>query len=103
LNVALDVTSPESFCKEEIDWNADAVVKDQAAIAVYANSQGEIVLHQRDTLGEEAIIFVDPVHAEAIANAILSAAGIEARKEPMTAAEQRNGSMTPLRLVEASS
>jgi hypothetical protein len=54
--VALDVTSPESFCKEEIDWNADPVVKDQAAIAVYANSQGEIVLHQRDTLGEEAII-----------------------------------------------
>ena len=97
------LASSKSFCKEEVDWNADAVVKDQAAIAVYANSQDEIVIHQRDTLGAENIIWVDPVHAEAVADAILSSAGIEARKEPMTAAEQRNGSMAPLRLVEASS
>lgn len=96
------VASSESFCNEEISWD-DAVVKDQAAIAIYTNEHGELVIHQRDTLGAENIIFVDPVHAEAIANAILSAAGIEARKDPMTAAEQRNGSMTPLRLVEASS
>jgi hypothetical protein len=120
LNVALDVTSPESFCKEEIDWNADAVVKDQAAIAVYVNSQGEIVIHQRDTLGAENIIWVDPVHAEAVADAILSAASIEARKEPMTDAErakryrkrhgsvtehhgERDASVTELRVVKASS
>ena len=113
------LTSAESFCNE-IDWNADAVVKDQAAIAVYANSQGEIVIHQRDTLGAENIIWFDPVHAEAVADAILSAAGIEARKEPMTDAErakryrkrhgsvtehrgERDASVTELRVVKASS
>jgi hypothetical protein len=60
---------------DEPDWNGDdprIIVRDQAATAVFADEQGDILVWQRDTLGEEARVFLTPENARLVAKAILN-------------------------------
>ena len=45
---------------EMLDWDNDpaVILHDQAAVAAYYNSMGELVVKQRDTLGCEATLFI---------------------------------------------
>jgi hypothetical protein len=47
---------------ESFDWltHPAVILHDQAAVAAYYNKFGELVVKQRDTLGEEATLFVAP-------------------------------------------
>jgi hypothetical protein len=51
---------------EPFDWLNDpaVILHDQAAIAAYFNRCNELVIKQRDTLGEEATIFITPENVE---------------------------------------
>ena len=51
---------------EEIDWANDpaVILHDQAATAAYFNRGGELVVKQRDTLGNEGVVFVAPENVE---------------------------------------
>jgi hypothetical protein len=51
---------------EPFDWANDpaVILHDQAAVAAYFNPYNELVIKQRDTLGEEATIFVTPENVE---------------------------------------
>jgi hypothetical protein len=53
--------SPQAF-----DWDRDpsVILHDQAAVAAYFNSFGELIIKQRDTLGEEANLFIAPENVE---------------------------------------
>jgi hypothetical protein len=68
--------------REYFDWKTieeDIVVPEQAAIAVYTNPAGAIVLRQAGQYGpeEDTIIVVQPSHAMALASALLDRAGID--------------------------
>jgi hypothetical protein len=64
----------------DFDWDEiadDVVVPEQAAIAVYTNPKGHIVIRQAGQYGpdEDQWIVVAPMHALALAQAIAHAAG----------------------------
>jgi len=64
----------------EFNWygnEADIVIPEQAAIAVYLNPRGDIVIRQRAEWCEEhdTVIVLAPAHASTLARAILDAAG----------------------------
>jgi hypothetical protein len=71
-----DVKEPSPLGKsnsDEPDWNGDdprIVIRDQAAIAVYLDARGDLVIWQRDTLGEEAVVCVAPENIGLLAKAI---------------------------------
>lgn len=75
----------------------DVVVPEQAAIAVYTNPKGDIVIRQAGQYGpdEDQWIAVAPIHALALAHAIAHAAGLElaatesAAPKDRTAAERQ--------------
>jgi hypothetical protein len=67
----------------DFEWygdNADVVIKDQAAVAVYPNSRGAIVIRQRGGLNpdtfefEDSWVVLEPRHAAELARAILALA-----------------------------
>jgi hypothetical protein len=66
---------------EPFDWANDpaVILHDQAAVAAYFNPFGELVVKQRDTLGEEATIFVTPENVERFLE------GLEERAAPKPA------------------
>ena len=95
----------------DFNWIADAadvVVPDQAAIAVYRNARGDIVVRQEAsiTYDEDHLVVVAPEHAQALAHAILSAAGVPdtagdiAGAEPGKAAKDRTGAERQRRFRE---
>jgi hypothetical protein len=64
-----DVTQADKFGypnSQDFDWLNDSAVilHDQAAVAVYYSSHGELVITQRDTLGQQATIFIAPENVE---------------------------------------
>jgi hypothetical protein len=67
---------------DDFDWHAatadgDVVVPDQAAIACYTNPFGNVVLRQEGRYPEEDIwIVCQPIYVEALAIALLRAAGL---------------------------
>lgn len=66
-------------CSFDFDWDDvadDVVVPEQAAIAVYTNPKGEVVVRQAGHHGpdEDSWIIVAPDRASAVADAILRAA-----------------------------
>jgi hypothetical protein len=70
----------DSRMSERFNWLEAAetvVVPEQAAIAVYINVNGGIVIRQDGGWpDEDNIVIVAPLHAEALAQAILEAAGV---------------------------
>jgi hypothetical protein len=42
-------------------------VRDQAAIAVFVDEQGDVLVWQRDTLGEHARVYLTPHNAQLVA------------------------------------
>jgi hypothetical protein len=62
---------------EPFDWLNDpaVILHDQAAIAAYFNPCNELVIKQRDTLGEEATIFVTPENVERFLKGLSERAG----------------------------
>ncbi len=63
------------------DWaDVDVAVPEQAAISVYLNPAGEIVLRQRGDyfIQDDACIWLQVQHAVTVAKAILEAAGLDA-------------------------
>jgi len=70
-----------TFCWDEIEQ--DVVIRNQPAVAVYTNPNGGIVLRQAGDYGadEDHWVYFDPMHAEAIANAILAAASLDQRAD----------------------
>lgn len=64
----------------EFDWSAESpVIPEQAAIAVYTNPHGNIVVRQAGQYGpdEDTWIVLAPGHAAALADAIRKAAGLD--------------------------
>jgi hypothetical protein len=62
----------------EINWQNDdrIILNDQAAIAAYINEYGQLVIMQRDTLGDpESYIFIAPESVKTFARAISRLAG----------------------------
>jgi hypothetical protein len=71
-----DVNEPSYLDNQnsEPDWNSDdprIIVRDQAAIAVFVDEQGDVLVWQRDTLGEHARVYLTPHNAQLVAKAIL--------------------------------
>lgn len=65
------------MAKEYFNWwaNEDVIVREQQAIAVYPNGQGDVVIRQSGHLYEDDVwIVLGPQHAPALARAILEAA-----------------------------
>jgi hypothetical protein len=63
---------------KEPDWNGGdprVIVRDQAATAVFLDNDGDVVIWQRDTHGEEGRVFLTPDNARLVAKAILDAVG----------------------------
>src|SRR6266567_2240921 len=78
------------------DWKTieeDIIVPEQAAIAVYNNPEGGIVLRQAGQYGpdEDTTIVLHPSHGLALARAILDRAGLDMEIVPLTALRIRNG------------
>jgi hypothetical protein len=70
----------------DFDWNDDdsnVVVPEQAAIAVYLNPRGNVVIRQAGQYrpDEDSFVIVAPDHAAAVADAILRVAGLH-RDQP---------------------
>ena len=104
-----------------INWQDDPriILHDQAAIAAYFDSSGDLVIEQCDTLGTEGIIFVSPENLRQFAQAINRLAGLVAdtgadrarryreKKKSVTvrdaAVTQRDANVTQLRIVKDSS
>jgi hypothetical protein len=62
----------------EINWQNDPriILNDQAAIAAYIDEYGNLVITQRDTLGDpESTLLIAPESVKAFARAISSLAG----------------------------
>jgi hypothetical protein len=81
---------------EFFDWRTieeDIAVPEQAAIAVYCNPEGKIVLRQAGRYGpdEDTTIVVHPSHALALVGGILDRAGLEMEIVPLTALRIQNG------------
>lgn len=102
--------SPEN----RFNWdNEDLIaVSEQAAIAVYTNPKGDVVIQQAGQYGpsEDASVVVTPENVRALAQAIMREAGVEPvtsppTNKPMTNAERqrayrerkRNAAVTPSR------
>jgi hypothetical protein len=56
----------------EIDWNKfdwlndpSVILRDQAGVCAYTNQYGELVIRQRDTLGEPAVMYIAPENVKA--------------------------------------
>ena len=89
----------------DFDWIEmpdDVVVPEQAAIAVYINRDGEVVIRQAGQYhpDEDSCIVVAPAHARRLADAIIETADIAAHQpddgdppapKDRTAAKQRAG------------
>jgi hypothetical protein len=78
------------------DWKTieeDIVVPEQAAIAVYNNPEGGIVLRQAGQYGpdEDTTVVLHPSHALLLARAILDRAGLDMEIVPITAPRIQNG------------
>jgi len=78
------------------DWKTieeDIVVPEQAAIAVYCNPEGGVVLRQAGQYGpdEDTTIVLHPSHALALARAILDRASLDMEIVPLTALRIQNG------------
>ena len=99
-----------------INWQDDPriILHDQAAIAAYFDSSGDLVIEQCDTLGAEGIIFVSPENLRQFAQAINRLAGAqtpaermrrhrEKKKRDVTSVTQRDANVTQLRIVKGSS
>ena len=74
----------------DFDWDDvadDIVIAEQAAVAVYTNPRGGIVIRQAGQYGpeEDQWIVLAPEHARTPATAILRAAGIEPTATPLLA------------------
>lgn len=99
----------------DFDWDndADIVVREQAAITVYTNARGDIVIRQAGQYGpdEDTCVVVTPENSRKLADAIVRIAGVESvtpsttsATKPMTNAErqrayrerQRNAAVTPV-------
>lgn len=100
----------------DFDWDndADIVVREQAAITVYTNPRGDIVIRQSGQYGpdEDVCVVVTPENSRKLADAIVRIAGVESvtpsttlptsATKPMTNAErqrayrerQRNAAVT---------
>jgi len=125
----LDNPDPQST-QGEVNWlNDDRIVlNDQAAIAAYIDEYGNLVITQRDTLGDpEATLIIAPESVKVFARAISSLAGEsespaaerarryrENKKRDASVTEQRDASrdanvtgrdasVTDLRIVRGSS
>ena len=103
-----------------INWRDDPriILHDQAAIAAYFDSSGDLVIEQCDTLGAEGIIFVSPENLRQFAQAINRLAGAQTPDERMrrhrekkksvtvrdvTRDAERDTNVTQLRIVKGSS
>lgn len=90
----------------EFDWrlahdDGDLAITHQAAIAVYQNSRGDLVIRQEGQYGpdEDQVVIVTPENAAELAKAIIKAAGPVARPDidwnavnaDFDAMEARNG------------
>jgi hypothetical protein len=68
----------------DFDWydsnNNSVVIPEQMAVAVYTNAHGNVVIRQAGQYGpdEDVWIVVAPCHARALAEAILTEAGLDA-------------------------
>ncbi len=74
---------------DDFSWTAaesagEVIVATQPAIAVYINARGGITLRQEGTYGvsEDNWVYMSPVHARTVANAILRLAGIDQADDP---------------------
>jgi uncharacterized protein YpmB len=68
------------------------IVAQQDETHVYAGDTGYIVIAQTDEYGEESFVFIDPMHAEAICNAILSKVDIAEQNRKEWIEEEKNAS-----------
>jgi hypothetical protein len=52
---------------EKFDWLNDpsVILRDQAGVMAYLNRYGELVIRQRDTLGEPAVLYIAPENVKA--------------------------------------
>ena len=83
----------------DFDWAAvDVVVPEQAAIAVYVNPTGDVVVRQCGAWSDDAdaSIWFSPGHALAVAKAILAAAGLDAANIADLAPEPAQDATKPM-------
>jgi hypothetical protein len=78
---------------DAFDWNEiadDIVVPEQAAVAVYTNPKGDVVIRQAGQYGpdEDHWIVVAPMHAHALAMAILRESGLRDAEPEMEATSE---------------
>jgi hypothetical protein len=86
-DTATDSATQEFFAsaeQERFDWDHDpaVILHDQAAVAAYLNPIDELVVKQRDTLGQEATIFIAPENVE------LFLQGLSKRAAPLPIAKK---------------
>jgi hypothetical protein len=70
----------------EFDWENDpaVILRDQAAVAAYYNSSGELVVRQRDSMGCEAVLYVAPGNIPQFLHGLTDRAEHADRPEPVT-------------------
>src|SRR5215211_3063055 len=75
-------TNPDPDYQESFDWDSDpsVILHDQTATAAYFNERGELIVRQRDTLGEEGFLFIAPENIEQF----LQGLGARATTQPTT-------------------
>jgi hypothetical protein len=88
--------------REYFDWSTieeDIVIPEQAAIAVYCNPKGKVVLRQAGQYGpdEDTWITFDKSHALTLARAILDRADLEMAIVPLTAQNSGGETLAPFR------
>lgn len=61
---------PQDWSWSEAQENGDLVVKQVDAIAIYTNTNGEIVIRQRNTIEEDSLVVFPKEYADSIISAI---------------------------------